>query len=239
MGLFTSPQMRSSLTSFGTTVTISANTTTADYDLASDLTTNYDWDGVSAINVVLNVEAGANVYGTTSATPAISVDLVTDSTLIINNQGSIIAHGGAGGGGSGGDAIELIDVSSTINNLATGIIAGGGGGGGSGSPGSGSGSYGPIDEAAPTCQGSCSGPGNAGGSGASSDVPTTNTAGSRGGTWGVAGTSGGAGAACGPPACPRSPGGNGGGGPAGNAITIGSGGSNVYNDSGTTYGASE
>ena len=103
------------------TVTLSSNVN--NYNLATDLTnngSNYgagNWDGTSAITVVLNIDAGVTVYSANTSTPALVVDLATsDSVLTINNSGNVVGKGGAGGtgdasngatGGAGGHAMTL------------------------------------------------------------------------------------------------------------------------------------
>lgn len=227
-----------------TKITLSSDTT--NYNLANDLTNNYGWDGSSAIEVVLTVNSGVNVFSTTTNTASITASLVAGSTLTINNSGNIIARGGAGGtggsngsagsaGGAGGYAILLQNVTSTINNLSGAVIAGGGGGGG----GNGSARGRVSKDAEDQCQGDTRvNNGSAGGAGASTDDPPTNSPGARGGSWGNAGTAGSAGSTAGiASGCVTAQGGGGAGGGAGKAIHVGSGASNTLNNSGTTHGA--
>ena len=77
------------------------------YNLANDLSNNGsaygagNWDGTSAITVVLNINAGVTVYSAKTATPSLTVDLATSSSVLtINNSGSVVGKGGAGGGGT-------------------------------------------------------------------------------------------------------------------------------------------
>ena len=114
------------------TVTLSSNVN--NYNLATDLTnngSNYgagNWDGTSAITVILNIDAGVTVYSANTSTPALVVDLATsDSVLTINNSGSVVGKGGAGAtgdssngaaGGAGGHAMSMQDVTVTINNAS-------------------------------------------------------------------------------------------------------------------------
>ena len=225
-------------------VILSSDTT--NYNLNSDLQNNYGWDGSSAIEVVLTINSGVNVFSTSTNTAAITASLVAGSTLTINNSGNIIARGGAGGaggsnggagsaGGAGGYAINLANVTATINNLSGAVIAGGGGGGG----GQGSARGRTSKDAEGNCQGDTrTNNGSAGGAGASTDDPPTNTAGTRGGSWGQAGSSGPAASTAGSASgCVTSQGGGGSGGAAGKAIHVGSGASRTLNNSGTTHGA--
>ena len=60
------------------TVTLSSNVN--NYNLATDLSNNGgsygagNWDGTSAITVVLNIDAGVTVYSANTSTPALVVD---------------------------------------------------------------------------------------------------------------------------------------------------------------------
>ena len=107
--------------SAGVSITISSNT--ENYNLASDLTNNYGWNGSDAIDVTVTVNSGITVSATATATAAFHVDLVSGSTLTLNNSGTIVGKGGAAGsggggsGGAGGNAISLQDVTANINNL--------------------------------------------------------------------------------------------------------------------------
>ena len=128
------------------TVTLSSDVN--NYNLATDLSNNGgsygagNWDGTSAITVILNIDAGVTVYSANTSTPALVVDLATsDSVLTINNSGSVVGKGGAGAtgdlsngapGGAGGHAMSMQDVTVTINNASGAKIQGGGGGGGAG-----------------------------------------------------------------------------------------------------------
>ena len=108
------------------------------YNLASDLTNNHGWDGVEAIEVKLTINSGVLVKSNTTATPAITVNLVSGSTLTLTNNGTIRGHYGTGGtaasgaiggsGSGGGAAISLQNISASIINA--GEISGGGGVGG-------------------------------------------------------------------------------------------------------------
>ena len=229
-------------------IIISSHTT--NYNLNSDLQNNYGWNGSSAIEVELTINSGIYVYSTSPSTPAIAASLVSGSTLTINNSGYIIARGGGGGsgspastlatsgggGGAGGNAINLANVTATINNLSGAIIAGGGGGGG----GTGNARGYATDDA----ESGCTGPdrqagGAAGGDGASqSGFPPTNTAVSNGGLWGQAGSGGSFGSSSGIAAsCYIFQASGGPGGAAGKAISVGTGASRTLNNSGTTHGA--
>lgn len=98
-------------------------------------------------NVTVTVNPGIFVYGTSTATPALSTGSgwAVGSTITLVNNGNIIGSGGIGGytssngnvfalnagakGGNGGDALQALYAITVTNN---GKIAGGGGGGGSG-----------------------------------------------------------------------------------------------------------
>lgn len=236
-----------------TEITLSSNTT--NYSLAADLQNNYGWPGNVAIEVVLTINSSVNVFSTNPSTPAILVNLVSGSVLTINNNGNIIGRGGSGGDGAsagtlstagsagtaGGNAINLENVTATINNASGAVIGGGGGGGG----GEGNARGRPINDAESGCTGTdIENAGGNGGSGASQDSPPSNSAssgsggGGAGGTWGNAGSGGGSGSLSGiDSGCDQFRGGGGNGGAAGKAISVGSNASRTLNNSGTVHGA--
>ena len=97
----------------------------------------------SAMNIVVTINAGVDIYSTSVATPALVTGTIpVGSFLTLINNGDIRGKGGDGGDGSthagiesGGDALSLsYDIQ--INN-ANGLIFGGGGGGAGGSGGKG------------------------------------------------------------------------------------------------------
>jgi len=237
------------------TVTLSSNVN--NYNLATDLTnngSNYgagNWDGTSAITVVLNIDAGVTVYSANTSTPALVVDLATsDSVLTINNSGNVVGKGGAGGtgdasngatGGAGGHAMSMQDVTVTINNLSGAKIQGGGGGGAAGGGVRHAGSF--IDGEGVCQDGTTINGGNGGaGAGASSATsaagtgaaPSTAGNGGDGGDFGAAGSNGTAANGSG---CKVNNGAGGTGGAAGKAIQQVSGVSQTLNNSGTVAGA--
>ena len=237
------------------TVTLSSNVN--NYNLATDLSnngSNYgagNWDGTSAITVVLNIDAGVTVYSANTSTPALVVDLATsDSVLTINNSGNVVGKGGAGGvgdlsngasGGAGGHAMSMQDVTVTINNASGAKIQGGGGGGGAG--GGIRDRHSSIDSEG-VCQDGTSHVGGSGGAGAGASsatssagtgaAPSTAGNGGNGGDFGAAGTSG-ADATC--SGCKVNNGQGALPGAAGKAIRAVSGVSQTLNNSGTVAGA--
>ena len=237
------------------TVTLSSNVN--NYNLATDLSnngSNYgdgNWDGTSAITVVLNIDAGVTVYSANTSTPALVVDLATsDSVLTINNSGSVVGKGGArtgnatgngSAGNAGGHAMSMQDVTVTINNLSGAKIQGGGGGGGGGG---GATHHGSAVDGEGSCQDGITRSGGSGGEGAgessatsasgTGSAPSVGGQGGNGGAFGAAGTSGAdaTGSGCkvnnGQGALP---------GAAGKAIRAVSGVSQTLNNSGTVAGA--
>ena len=238
------------------TVTLSSNVN--NYNLATDLSnngSNYgdgNWDGTSAITVVLNIDAGVTVYSANTSTPSLVVDLATsDSVLTINNSGNVVGKGGAGGvgdlsngasGGAGGHAMSMQDVTVTINNLSGAKIQGGGGGGGAGG---GTRDRGSAVDGEGVCQDGSNFTGASGGAGAgtanataaagsASDNGSNTGASGAGGDFGAAGANGAAATASG---CKVNNGAGGTGGAAGKAIRAVSGVSQTLNNSGTVAGA--
>ena len=237
------------------TVTLSSNVN--NYNLATDLTnngSNYgagNWDGTSAITVVLNIDAGVTVYSANTSTPSLVVDLATsDSVLTINNSGNVVGKGGAGAtgdlsngaaGGAGGHAMSMQDVTVTINNLSGAKIQGGGGGGGAGGGVRDSGSA--VDSEG-VCQDGSNIAGGNGGAGAAASSATSaagsgvagsgNGNGGNGGDFGAAGLNGTNATGSG---CKVNNGSGGTGGAAGKAIRAVSGVSQTLNNSGTVAGA--
>jgi len=237
------------------TVTLSSNVN--NYNLATDLTnngSNYgagNWDGTSAITVVLNIDAGVTVYSANTSTPSLVVDLATsDSVLTINNSGNVVGKGGAGAvgdlsngatGGDGGHAMSMQDVTVTINNLSGAKIQGGGGGGGAGGGVRDSGSA--VDSEG-VCQDGTDIAGGDGGAGAAASSATSaagsgvagsgNGNGGNGGDFGAAGLNGTNATGSG---CKVNNGSGGTGGAAGKAIRAVSGVSQTLNNSGTVAGA--
>ncbi len=237
------------------TVTLSSNVN--NYNLATDLSnngSNYgagNWDGTSAITVVLNIDAGVTVYSANTSTPALVVDLATsDSVLTINNSGNVVGKGGAGGagdlsngaaGGAGGHAMSMQDVTVTINNASGAKIQGGGGGGGAGG---GAQNHGSSVDSEGVCQSGTNINGGNGGNGAAESSATSSaTVGSapstagNGGNGGDFGAAGGNGTSGGGSGCGASNGAGGTGGAAGKAIRAVSGVSQTLNNSGTVAGA--
>ena len=98
----------------------------------------YQWDGITPVDLTINVAPGVVIYSNNTARPALHIaPIIAESVVRINNSGYIIGMGGAGGRGQanqssnghpGGNAI-LIEEATIINNLGT---IGGGGGGGAG-----------------------------------------------------------------------------------------------------------
>ena len=237
------------------TVTLSSNVN--NYNLATDLSnngSNYgagNWDGTSAITVVLNIDAGVTVYSANTSTPSLVVDLATsDSVLTINNSGNVVGKGGAGAvgdlsngatGGAGGHAMSMQDVTVTINNLSGAKIQGGGGGGGAGGGVRDSGSA--VDSEG-VCQDGSNIAGGNGGAGAAASSATSaagsgvagsgNGNGGNGGDFGAAGLNGTNATGSG---CKVNNGSGGTGGAAGKAIRAVSGVSQTLNNSGTVAGA--
>ena len=238
------------------TVTLSSDVN--NYNLATDLTNNGgsygagNWDGTSAITVILNIDAGVTVYSANTSTPALVVDLATsDSVLTINNSGSVVGKGGAALGGqlstgqsgiAGGHAMSMQDVTVTINNASGAKIQGGGGSAGSGG---GSSQVGSAVDSEGVCQDGSNRIGGAGGAGAgatsATSAATTGSAGAAGtgaggdgGDFGQAGTAGGASSNSG---CKVVNASGGPGGAAGKAIRHVSGVSQTLNNSGTVAGA--
>ena len=228
------------------TVTLSSNVN--NYNLATDLTnngSNYgagNWDGTSAITVVLNIDAGVTVYSANTSTPALVVDLATsDSVLTINNSGSVVGKGGARTGNAGGHAMSMQDVTVTINNLSGAKIQGGGGGGGGGG---GATQHGSAVDSEGVCQDGSTLLGGSGGEGAgessatsaagTGSAPSVGGQGGNGGGFGQAGTSG---ADAGGSGCKVSNGQGALPGAAGKAIRAVSGVSQTLNNSGTVAGA--
>jgi len=108
-------------------ITLSTQT---DYSLAGDLLNNHGWNGSSSIDVILTIPSGVTISATSTATPAIVVDIIAGSTLIINNSGTIVGKGGAAGaggagsgpgaganGGDGGHAISFKNVTATVGTI--------------------------------------------------------------------------------------------------------------------------
>ena len=237
------------------TVTLSSNVN--NYNLATDLSnngSNYgagNWDGTSAITVVLNIDAGVTVYSANTSTPALVVDLATsDSVLTINNSGNVVGKGGAAvtgdlsngaAGNAGGHAMSMQDVTVTINNLSGAKIQGGGGGGGAGGGVRDSGSA--VDSEG-VCQDGSNIAGGNGGAGAAASSATSaagsgvagsgNGNGGNGGDFGAAGLNGTNATGSG---CKVNNGSGGTGGAAGKAIRAVSGVSQTLNNSGTVAGA--
>ena len=237
------------------TVTLSSNVN--NYNLATDLTnngSNYgagNWDGTSAITVVLNIDAGVTVYSANTSTPSLVVDLATsDSVLTINNSGNVVGKGGAAvagdlsngaAGNAGGHAMSMQDVTVTINNLSGAKIQGGGGGGGAGGGVRDSGSS--VDSEG-VCQDGSNIAGGNGGAGAAASSATSaagsgvagsgNGNGGNGGDFGAAGLNGTNATGSG---CKVNNGSGGTGGAAGKAIRAVSGVSQTLNNSGTVAGA--
>jgi len=231
-----------------TTITLSANV--ENYNLANDLSNNYGWNGSDAIEVILNVNAGVTVSATATTTPAMVVDLVSGSTLTLNNSGTIVAKGGAGAaggangasgsaGGAGGNAISFEDVTVTVNNASGAFIRGGGGGGGGGGgtrkDGSATDSEGVCNNSGASRTGGTGGNGAGPGSATGGGTPgTTAGNGGAGGDFGTAGSSGSGATGSG---CAVVNGSGGAGGAAGKAIHHVSSVSQTLNNSGTINGA--
>ena len=95
-------------------ITISSDT--ANYNLANDLTNNYGWNGTSPIDAQVTINPGVSVSATATTAPAFHADLVSGSTLVLDNHGVIVGKGGSSGS-AGGHAISLQDVAATINNI--------------------------------------------------------------------------------------------------------------------------
>ena len=243
------PIVQGGATDFGTIITLSSDVN--DYNLANDLTNNYGWNGSDAIEVVLNINSGVTIYSTSTGTPSIVVDLVTGSTLTINNSGSIVGKGGAALGGqlstgqsgiAGGHAISMQDVTVVVNNLSGAKIQGGGGSAGSGG---GSRHAGSAVDSEGVCQDGVNRIGGAGGAGAgatsATSAATTGSAGATGtgaggdgGDFGSAGTAGGGASNSG---CKVVNASGGPGGAAGKAIHHVASVSQTLNNSGTIAGA--
>ena len=238
------------------TVTLSSDVN--NYNLATDLSNNGgsygagNWDGTSAITVILNIDAGVTVYSANTSTPSLVVDLATsDSVLTINNSGSVVGKGGAAAAGTsgngaagnaGGHAMSMQDVTVTINNASGAKIQGGGGGGGAAGGATQSGSA--IDGEG-VCQDGISRTGGQGGAGAAAANATAaaengttaqsaSGTGGNGGDFGAAGLAGGTATNTG---CKVVNGSGGAGGAAGKAIRAVSGVSQTLNNSGTVQGA--
>ena len=241
MPFLQTPQLSSARVGGAIAITISSDI--SNYNLANDLTNNYDWDGVSPIEVAVTVNSGVYVYATSTATPAFTANLVTDSVLTINNNGTIVGYGGSGGaggiwngtqtggsGGAGGNGISLSNVTCTINNESGGVIAGGGGGNG----GNGSTRWNTNYDADSGCSAPTGNNGASGSAGYPNAYPVNNTTQGNPGSWGNAGSNGGTTAAGAfPPECPPTYYSGGSGGAAGKAIN----GTNTLNNSGNVYGA--
>ena len=97
---------------------------------------SYQWDGVTPVDLTINVASGVVIYSNTTSKPALHITPITaDSVVRINNSGYIIGMGGTGRDATNQEKAEdggtsiLIEETSIINN--TGTIGGGGGGGAS------------------------------------------------------------------------------------------------------------
>lgn len=118
--------------------TFSANVN--DVNLLSVLVANkvaMGWDGTSAANFNVTVNAGVTIGSSSAATPAFTLPgtFPAGSTINLTNNGIISGAGGKGGdvglaGQAGGNALA-ISFAININNT-NGYIWGGGGGGGGG-----------------------------------------------------------------------------------------------------------
>ena len=228
------------------------------YNLANDLSNNGsaygagNWDGTSAITVVLNIDAGVTVYSANTATPALTVDLATSSSVLtINNSGNVVGKGGAGAtggssngsaGSAGGHAFSMQDVTVTINNLSGAKIQGGGGGGGAGGGSTRVGST--IDSEGAIVGGVTRNGGNGGAGAGTSSAAAGAVSGSAGaassgsgGNGGDFGAAGGAGGSASNSGAGVTNGSGGAGGAAGKAIRHVSGVSQTLNNSGTIAGA--
>ncbi|WDQ98192.1 hypothetical protein PSC71_13235 [Devosia sp. J2-20] len=91
-----------------------------------------DWAN-PAIDKILIVGAGVNVWSYTPGTPALNVGTGRGGKLTIENNGYILGAGGNANSGLGGDALFVGQSGVTIIN--NGAIYGGGGGGGVGGQG--------------------------------------------------------------------------------------------------------
>ena len=238
------------------TVTLSSDVN--NYNLATDLSNNGgsygagNWDGTSAITVILNIDAGVTVYSANTSTPSLVVDLATsDSVLTINNSGSVVGKGGASvagdtsngaTGNAGGHAMSMQDVTVTINNASGAKIQGGGGGGGAAG---GASDVGSAVDSEGVCQNGVTKTGGQGGAGAGAanataaaengtDGTSASGTGGNGGDFGAAGSAGGTATNTG---CKVANGAGGSGGAAGKAIRAVSGVSQTLNNSGTVAGA--
>jgi hypothetical protein len=219
--------------------TIVIGSLTYNFNLRNHLVAHYGWNQSSPVAVYLVVNAP--MWGTTTATAAITANLTTSSILSIRNNSYISGKGGAGGGGghagvggpgvgaggaAAGHAIDLQNIAGVvIRNY--GYIRGGGGGGGGGGGTRFHGSYQEEDsEGDLDCVGGSHYAGGAGGvgagyssyaSGAAGGTNTGNAAG-NGGSGGGHGAGGAGGATGGGSGCQASNAGGGGGGAAGKAI---------------------
>lgn len=144
------------------------------------------WDQV--LPVVATIGTGVNVYSTSTATTALTIDGTWANGVTLVNNGNIVGKGGAGGSGgnpntgggaqgngtsgtAGGKALA-VTVAVSINNTS-GIIGGGGGGGGGGGAAYATGSYGAMDNTYTAWAGGGGGNGGAGvGTGGSRGTPT-------------------------------------------------------------------
>ena len=144
------------------------------------------WDQV--LPVVATIGAGINIYSTSTATTALTIDGAWAGGVTLVNNGNIVGKGGAGGSGgnpdtaggtqgngtsgtAGGKALA-VTVAVSIDNTS-GIIGGGGGGGGGGGASYTSGSFGGGGNTYTAWAGGGGGNGGAGvGSGGSRGTPT-------------------------------------------------------------------
>jgi len=127
----------------GFSFTISADTANVNLRTAAVAA---GWNQV--LPVVATIGAGVNIYSTSTATSALTIDGTWAGGVTLVNNGNIVGKGGAGGdggtsdlnnpptatngtnGSAGGKALA-VTVAVSINN-SSGVIGGGGGGGGGG-----------------------------------------------------------------------------------------------------------
>ena len=114
-------------------ITLSSSTT--NYQLSSAFGSNWS----TAVPKRLTINSGVTI-GSSTTTPAMSIEGSMGGTLIVHNTGSILGKGGAGsssGSGGAGYAAVKSDQNGNITfyNNSGGSIYGGGGGGGRGGNG--------------------------------------------------------------------------------------------------------
>jgi hypothetical protein len=177
---------------------VNISTNQRNYNLATDLTNNFGWNG-EQVTVQVNIADGVIIDSANNTTPAFDTGVFPASSHVkIINNGRILGAGGAGGNATGftaatagGDALKL-QVNATIFTGSGDIFGGGGGGslassGFTASGGGGQGSIGGVGGLSAT-----SGTINAPGTGFTNTFTTPNLVGGDGGAFGEQGGSGGA-----------------------------------------------